>query len=60
MTGIKDNCRPHRLSYHVTLVVAVGWSYLLFDVKKKQKQKQKQYKTKIKKKKTITKQIIIS
>ena len=42
MTGIKDNCRPHRLSYHVTLVVAVGWSYLLFDVKKnKNKNKNK-------------------
>ena len=41
ITGIKDNCRPHRLSYHITLVVAVGWSYLLFDVKKKQKTKTK-------------------
>ena len=55
ITGIKDNCRPHCLSYHITLVVAVGWSYLLFDIKKNKKQKQKQYKTKIKKKKTITK-----
>ena len=55
ITGVKDNCRPHLLSHHITLVVAVGWSYLFIIWRKKNKTKQKQYKTKIKKKKTITK-----
>ena len=59
ITGVKDNCRPHLLSHHITLVVTVSWSYLLFDILKKQRQKQN--KTKIrKKKKTRTKYIIIS
>ena len=49
ITGIKDNCRPHLLSYHITLVVTVSWSYLLFDIIKKQRQKQN--KTKIRGKK---------
>ena len=35
ITGVKDNRRPHLLSHHITLVVTVSWSYLLFDIKKK-------------------------
>ena len=49
ITGVKDNCRPHLLSHHITLVVTVSWSYLLFDIKKnndKNKTKQKSGKKK--------------
>ena len=49
ITGVKDNCRPHLLSHHITLVVTVSWSYLLFDIKKKTKTKTKQNKNQGKK-----------
>ena len=53
ITGVKDNCRPHLLSHHITLVVAVGWSYLLFDVKKQKNKNKNNTKQKSRKRKQL-------